>query len=164
MTMLLDLQRAVDGVKYDYSFAVDADLSIYDGRPVTPKTQLIVTGYYVVDDDVVSVTGDARVTVVAQCDRCLESVVIEHVADYNVIYDKSGDDGTYIYTGYTIDLTNAVNEALTFTFPSLILCNEDCKGLCPYCGCNLNDKECNCRQELADKNNPFSILKEQLRR
>ncbi len=163
MTMLLDLTRAVDGIKYDFSFEEDVDVDLY-GRHITPKTSLKVCGYYVVDDDVVTVVGDASVTVVAQCDRCLKDVEIEHCADFDVIYDKTADDGTYTYAGYTIDLADAVNEALTFTFPSVVLCDEECKGLCPYCGQDLNVGECQCRQEMADKSNPFSILKEQLRR
>ncbi len=162
--MILDISKAVDGVKYDYSFSEDVDLSLYDKRSIEPKTPLEVDGYYVVEKDVVSVVGNARVTILTPCDRCLADVTIEQDVRYDVVYDKSGDDGTYIYTGYTIDITDAVNEALIFAFPTQVLCDSDCKGLCPYCGCNLNKEECQCRQEIAERSNPFSILKEQLRR
>ncbi len=162
--MLLDLQRAVDGVKYDFDFSIDIDTSIYDGREVKALTPLTVEGYYIVQDDVVNVIVDITVDVESKCDRCLKKVTINHTAELDVLYDKIGEDGTYLYQGYTIDLKDAVNEALTFTFPSLLLCKEDCKGLCPYCGQDLNQKECQCNQIKAEKSNPFSILKEQLRR
>ncbi len=162
--MLLDLTRAVDDIKYDFSFVVDVDKSIYDGRDVEANTALSVEGYYIVQDDVVTVVADMDVAVTTRCDRCLQPVTIEHTAGLDVIYDKKGEEGTYPYQGYTIDLQDAVNEALTFTFPSLVLCKADCKGLCPYCGQDLNQKECRCKQIKAEKSNPFSILKEQLRR
>ena len=46
-----------------------------------------------------------------------------------------GDDNT-------VDLTDALFSALLMETPYVVLCREDCKGLCPVCGANLNEEDC----------------------
>jgi uncharacterized protein len=49
-----------------------------------------------------------------------------------------------------IDLTQVVDEQVALALPMKILCNEECKGLCPRCGIDLNRGECKCRVETSD--------------
>jgi len=49
-----------------------------------------------------------------------------------------------------IDLTGLVRECIVLDYPVYILCSEDCKGLCPSCGADLNKKNCKCKQESSD--------------
>ncbi len=49
------------------------------------------------------------------------------------------------------DLTNEVREAIILAFPGYPVCREDCKGLCPKCGKNLNDGPCGCRKEADNR-------------
>lgn len=44
-----------------------------------------------------------------------------------------------------VDLTSDIREAIILAFPSYPVCDPDCKGLCPQCGTNLNEKACECR-------------------
>lgn len=48
-----------------------------------------------------------------------------------------------------IDISNDVIEYAKLSIPLKRICKEDCKGLCPNCGTNLNEKQCDCR---TDKN------------
>ena len=57
-----------------------------------------------------------------------------------------------------IELTDAVRDALLLNMPMRVLCREDCRGICPRCGINLNKGPCTC-QEGAEVINPFSALK-----
>ena len=52
----------------------------------------------------------------------------------------------------------AVRACVLLEVPAKVLCREDCKGLCPVCGANLNHGTCTC-QEGAEVTNPFSALK-----
>ncbi|MBN2289317.1 MAG: DUF177 domain-containing protein [Candidatus Glassbacteria bacterium] len=49
-----------------------------------------------------------------------------------------------------IDLTDLVRESVVLEYPRFLKCTEQCKGLCPVCGCDLNEKVCNCRQNAID--------------
>ena len=68
------------------------------------------------------------------------------------------DPDLYAFEGSKADLTDAVRDALLLELPYRFLCSEDCKGLCPTCGVNLNLGACTC-QEGGNVTNPFSALK-----
>ena len=38
-------------------------------------------------------------------------------------------------------------ERIVLELPLKALCTEDCRGLCPVCGINLNEKQCSCHKE-----------------
>ena len=54
------------------------------------------------------------------------------------------------YDGDRIDLDEIVREQILLALPTRQLCAEDCKGLCPSCGANLNEKACGCEQQQTD--------------
>ncbi len=56
----------------------------------------------------------------------------------------------------TIDLTEEIRSDIILTLPLKPLCRPDCRGICPVCGQNLNEKECGCRGEREDS--PFKEL------
>ena len=49
-----------------------------------------------------------------------------------------------------LDLDILIFDEVVPKLPSRVLCKEDCKGLCPVCGTNLNEKECGCDRTVAD--------------
>lgn len=54
------------------------------------------------------------------------------------------------YAGKEIDLSSAVREQILLSVPASPLCREDCKGLCPSCGRDLNEGECGCDRAVVD--------------
>jgi uncharacterized protein len=54
------------------------------------------------------------------------------------------------FSGDDLDLTAPVRESLLLELPMKPVCREDCVGLCPVCGANLNLERCGCRAETAD--------------
>jgi uncharacterized protein len=54
------------------------------------------------------------------------------------------------FSHQTVDLTFPVREALVLELPMKPVCRDDCAGLCPVCGTDLNEKACGCRAEKAD--------------
>jgi DUF177 domain-containing protein len=97
------------------------------------------------------------------CDRCLAPVGVPLNTEFDVRYDPpDADDASEnvelqgeeleasIYTGEQIDLDELVREQVLLALPTRSLCREDCKGLCPTCGADLNAQDCNCEQREID--------------
>ena len=84
-------------------------------------------------------------TYVSTCDRCLEEAVIPLQSELKTVVTLSAseDESVYVENG-RIDLELTAYDALVLEVPLQILCREDCRGLCPSCGKNLNDGDCEC--------------------
>jgi uncharacterized protein len=125
---------------------------------------------------VVHVTGTLSGTARRQCVRCLkeydDALWIPVVGEYHSDTDlkgkpagresseKSGeetDDDVYVYTGEEIELGGMLREHVILSAPMQPLCREDCRGLCPVCGQDLNVLRCDCREEQIQS--PFAVLK-----
>jgi len=85
------------------------------------------------------------------CDRCLDEIERDFGFEFSHILVRSlnndeDEGGEYVVTeNDMLDMDElAVGDCL-LEMPSKILCREDCKGLCPVCGTNLNEKQCNCK-------------------
>jgi len=64
--------------------------------------------------------------------------------------EEDGVEAPLPLVGDEVDLTLPAWEALVLELPMKPVCREDCRGLCPVCGTNLNERECGCRVEEAD--------------
>jgi uncharacterized protein len=54
------------------------------------------------------------------------------------------------YEGYEIDFTAEIAEQILLAIPFKPLCKEDCRGLCPSCGAELNETECACSKNQVN--------------
>jgi uncharacterized protein len=88
-----------------------------------------------------------------ECDRCLDQFELPLTTRYTVVYLSSeSEQGNYppeeiqiIGPDTTsIDLTTEVHDMTLLSVPLKLLCRDDCRGLCPSCGTNLNRKQCGC--------------------
>ena len=112
-------------------------------------------------DNRISVKAEVSAQADTRCSRCLEPVRVAVRATVDAVYDRQpdpDDPDLYSFEASTIELTDAVRDALLLELPMRNLCSEDCRGLCPVCGINLNKGTCTC-QEGAEVMNPFSALK-----
>lgn len=116
--------------------------------------------------DGVLVRGTLRTRVRQACRRCLapvEQKVDEHV---DLLFVPPGEDAEDVDDGEVyplpargddLDLTGAVREQVLLQAPEFTLCREDCPGLCPTCGKDLNEGACECVPEVAES--PWDALK-----
>lgn len=115
--------------------------------------------------DGVLVRGTLRTKVRQVCRRCLapvEQEVDEHV---DLLFaepteEDDADDGEVYFLparGDDLDLTDAVREQVLLQAPEFTLCREECRGLCPTCGKDLNEGACECVPEAAPS--PWDALK-----
>lgn len=63
--------------------------------------------------------------------------------------DEDELDFELVSADNTLDLTHALESVLLMETPYVILCSDECKGLCSECGCNLNHTQCRCAERLA---------------
>ena len=78
------------------------------------------------------------------CDRCLSPSSDEIVCEF----DEEIDDKDI--SENVADITELVRDTFLASLPIQNLCRENCKGLCPVCGKNLNDGECECDRLVVD--------------
>ena len=81
------------------------------------------------------------------CDRCLKELDRDYHFDFEHIVVGSADcsnDEYIVADGESIDLNDLAVSDLLLQCPTKFLCDEECKGLCMICGCDLNESECDC--------------------
>jgi uncharacterized protein len=61
-----------------------------------------------------------------------------------------------------LDLTDDLRQSVELAVPLKLLCTEECKGLCPRCGANWNERACECADETSDER--WNTLKELLKK
>lgn len=111
----------------------------------------------------IRVVGDLDTDVEASCARCLEPVKRHIHRDFDLLYRPQGSDAgreelsitqaeaeISYYTGDGLLLEDVLREQVLLSVPLKIVCRDDCKGLCPQCGQNLNQGECGCSPQAAD--------------
>ena len=90
-----------------------------------------------------------------RCARCLEKLhrkitldLEKNAALKNDI--REDDDDTVPVADSAIELDGPAGELLFLGLPTRDLCREDCRGLCPKCGKNLNEGDCGCDRKEID--------------
>ena len=162
MSAMLDVSKALKNPGQVYAFALQPELEEMEvlGDPVRFE-EIAVSGEFFGAGERVSVRGQVVSTVTSRCAKCLEPVTLELRAEMDALFARQidpEDPDLYAFEGSKADLTDAVRDALLLELPYRFLCSEDCKGLCPTCGVNLNLGTCTC-QEGGNVTNPFSALK-----
>ena len=87
----------------------------------------------------------------AECRRCLTDVDVSVSEELHVLFveaDTEGSDDPDVFVvdprAYELDMRPAVREQWLLAVPAFAQCREDCKGLCPTCGADLNTRQCEC--------------------
>ncbi len=106
--------------------------------------------------DRVSVRGDVSSTARLECVRCLRAFDLAMSVPFTAFADRRGnadsaeedvlerDDYMLFHDGRRLDLRESVRETLLLELPITPHCREDCPGLCPKCGADLNLGPCGC--------------------
>lgn len=165
----------------------DEEVSGHELRPESTESALAgvrVAGTLSAIDTEFVFRGRLTGTFARPCDRCLEPANETVAMDVTWLFEpRSGppdedsraaekdgegefdedDDGerARYYQGDEIDLASHVWEEMLLAAPSKFYCHEDCRGLCPTCGKNLNDGACECAEESkAVRNSGLAALKD----
>jgi uncharacterized protein len=133
-----------------------------EGARVTSETA--VTGRARRKGEEVRLRGTIRTEVELSCARCLapKPTPLEVEFDTSFIPQSAAaretenvellpeNMGLAAFEGDAVDLDELVREQIVLALPTRHLCREDCKGLCPTCGADLNAEQCSCQTGEVD--------------
>ncbi|HLW78397.1 MAG TPA: DUF177 domain-containing protein [Terriglobia bacterium] len=121
------------------------------------------------EGDEIRIRGHLAGRLESRCDRCLEKVEIPLHRDFDLRYrpmksiareeeiQVAADElEVGFYTGDSIALGDVVAEQVLLALPMKVVCEEDCRGLCPVCGANRNLEACHCA--TPETGSPFASL------
>lgn len=109
--------------------------------------------------------GRLEATVAGECRRCLTPVAVPVHHAVRVLFttapDAGDDPSVYVVSARAteLDLGLAVREELILAVPEYVVCREECRGICPRCGADLNRGPCDCRPEPDDRWRALEALK-----
>jgi DUF177 domain-containing protein len=119
----------------------------------------------------IRVAGGFETRVELACARCLEPLEHEVIKKFDLLYRPQGSDAgkeelsvtaaeaeVSYYQGEGLQLEDVLREQILLALPLRVVCKEECKGLCPHCGKNLNYEQCSCAEPLEDPR--WAALKE----
>jgi uncharacterized protein len=105
----------------------------------------------------IRIRGRLTTSLESNCARCLEALTEDVSREFDLLYRPLGADAgrdeisvtdaeaeISYYEGKGILLDDVIREQILLTVPLKVTCREDCKGLCPHCGKNLNQEQCSC--------------------
>ena len=152
--MLLDLSKIIDRPGSSVSFSASVDLSDLQygiSHPVTEPVK--ASGTVRNTAGVLLMDGTVETCIHGICDRCAEdfdreiSYPIQVVLVTELSNEENEDEWVFPLEGDCADLDDIVRTVFVLNMDSKLLCKDDCKGICPRCGKNLNQGPCDCRKE-----------------
>ena len=147
------LRRAGSQVGFDFS----AEASDFFEDGLAPFQPVLIKGVVQnIGEDVLLATGTICTKLAGQCDRCLAPAFESVEIAFSERFAKAtfADEG-YRFEGDIINLAQMVREQLLLSTPAKWLCQTECKGLCPICGTDQNQIQCNC---IIKRDNAFAAL------
>ena len=128
--------------------SLDKGIIVEDGM----KINLVFTKDKI---NTIIIEGKIKGNVISSCGRCLETYISPVDTSFAAIYkDKKSftkeDEESEIrqYENNNIDITDDLKETFILELPMKPFCGEECKGLCPVCGKNLNNENCDCKKDI----------------
>jgi uncharacterized protein len=148
--MIIELESIfnTEGMKYPFDYEISlAGIESFGYSPI--KAPVKVKGYIENKAGIVSLKADAELVYEAPCDRCAKEVETKYnfpVEHTLVAVLESGENDAFLEVpNMRLNLDELVEEDVNLALPTKYLCDEECKGLCPICGKNLNEAQCDCK-------------------
>ena len=152
--MQLDLRSVfeTEGSKQEISEELDErEYELFGTKPFVER--ISVRGEVTNRAGVVTLSVQVSFPLRVACDRCLEEFTRQY--DYTFTHtlvrqlQDPWQDYIQVEDG-VLNLEELILSDILLELPTKLLCKEDCKGLCPQCGCNLNHQSCDCNKAYHD--------------
>ena len=142
-----------DGASQSFSGEVVLGKVEYMGSTLDFEKPLAVSGNVLNIGGTIEISAQITGRYTTECARCGKDVAEDFSADLfeSMENDFSDIDEECISVqGNVMDISGSIDACIFGNIPMQSLCSEECKGLCPECGINLNEKECNCDTTVYD--------------
>ena len=157
--MLVNLSDALTNEGWNSDEEVQLEMASFDSGGASfslmEKTP-VAFSFTNVERDRARIRGNVKLKFQASCDRCLTDVPVELELKFDRLVSSPGmdedediDDKSFM-EGYQLNVETFVYNEVISNWPAKILCKEDCKGICPKCGQNLNMGDCGCDTFVPD--------------
>ena len=165
--MKLDLKRIAHEPGATLPFECEVDLSQFEWNGEKPMTEPVH-----VEGRVRNMAGalllDAQLTADLSlvCDRCMRPFSKTKPVEYETLLaaeleNEENDDIVLLDKDLQLDLDELMGDVFILDLDSKNLCSEDCRGLCPGCGVDLNEEPCRCKKEVDPRLAKLAQLLEQ---
>lgn len=151
--MFLELEPIFNNIGEKLEFDYEMDLSALEISSLYPFPKPVkISGCVFNRAGVVQLQAQVELEFDAPCDLCAQQTVtpltipVSHVLVTSL--NNEENDELILLESFRFDLDQLVTEDILLSLPSRHLCKEDCKGICQYCGKNLNHDSCNCSAPL----------------
>ncbi|MBE6670845.1 MAG: DUF177 domain-containing protein [Ruminococcaceae bacterium] len=164
--MIIDINPILKGEKtqlnFEYALSIKEDL-----EDITFPDSFTVNGFVKDMAGYITLELEANVNYGTFCARCLKELSETRkitlnktvITDEESLQNEENDDFIISKDGF-IDADETLTEQILLELPLKHLCKEDCKGLCPKCGIDLNNAECNC--DTSEPDPRFDVLRKLL--
>ncbi len=154
--MLLRLKDIKEAEGKSIPFSYELDLSELEFFGETPlKDPVNVCGELRNRAGALELLADADFMVDTVCSRCLKPIRVPkrqviRRAFADELQDEENDE-ILLITGEMIDVDEIITEAIVLDMDFIFLCKDDCRGICPRCGVDLNMTKCSCESDVQDE-------------
>ncbi len=169
--MVIELDRQLEPIiPFAETFAPE-EINL-DEQFAGVKSEIKLAGEVRRKDFSVEVSGTINSRIELSCSRCLSPVEVKVDAPFEINlvtleeYEKYTSEEIHgaelelsVFDGAIIDTKEIVREQMLLMLPSHPICREDCLGLCPKCGKDLNDGKCACEPETDSRWEALKQLK-----
>jgi uncharacterized protein len=120
------------------------------------------------------VNGRLQAQITVACARCLEPVIVPLIVTMEEVFTptidiltgksvtpEEEDQALWIDEHHILDLSEVTRQGVLLAVPMSTVCREDCRGLCPTCGQNLNQTQCACEPDPDPRWGPLLELLDQ---
>lgn len=125
--------------------------TLHDDLAITNPVSF--TGTFVNIGGLIKLDGKLEAYYTVKCSRCLKNLnsrIDLEIKEEFIEEGKQKEDEIYTYQGKSIELDKVLSDNIILNLPSKQVCDNNCKGLCPVCGIDLNVQDCKCKEESTD--------------
>ena len=113
---------------FEFEYEPPSDICLIPLCNIDGKVQ-VKGEFEIYEDDCVGVNFTVKYKISGQCSYCLKPAMQDIDSASEVLFVPEDDPDNYSYDGNSIDLTTAVNDAILFSQPNILLCRKDCTGI-----------------------------------
>ncbi len=142
-----------EGATKEFSGNVELGTLDYMGSTLSFKEPLAVNGKVYSIGGALEISAEITGEYTTVCSRCGKPVSAQLSAQLFESIDSEFsdiDEECITVSGNVIDISGSIDACIFEQLPMQPLCMEECKGLCPVCGIDLNKNECNCETKVYD--------------
>ena len=151
--MILDLHEIIEAPGKSVAFACELDAerlrfpTLEDFRgPVTARGTVKNTA------GILELSGEVTADMTVRCARCgkrfEKRLTPRYTATLQADAEDADSESVFPLDGDGADVSDVLETCLILDMDQRYLCREDCRGLCPICGKDLNDGPCGCKKEI----------------